>query len=525
MRWAPATIRPLSSECSMIFWSSNGRFTLVISFLLAYQAYATAGDVDTLAIVPMVQDSWQQTPAVSSALSFPEAISESPSREIADANVQQAQFGLGTALSVQLGLDAQARVNQPLVRRGLGSASVGALASIPFMIGDTTAGTCVSFNTIGYLEADIAHPTFTCSRLNISENNQTLTTDRVYCSYRHFHNATPFAVFNLSETLNIDRYTLGLEKRLFDGLWSLEVRQPIDYRLKSNSRTFIADGNGDPFDGPEQVSLNDGRRAEFANMSLILKRMLIQEKRFAASCGLGLTLPTAQDLSYQATIDNVFLTADSAVPPFVAQAFYDLEVRVDNRTVYLAPFLSWSHRPTDRFFHQGFLQVEFAANPQQVTLEDNGSTAIVFQTPPAFVALWTVDDVFGGQATVPLQAQTLLRLNLGCGYFLVDEPRNRYLKQLAALFEVHYTTPLQDANLSELPLEFIQVTSGDAVPNDAADPIVGNRNSSIDIINATLGVSARIGKTTITNGFTAPLTDNDNRGFDFEYNLQVQREF
>lgn len=471
--------------------------------------------------VDLLSDGWDDSNQAA-GLSYPDAVAATRF----DPNVEPTQLGLGAALGVQIGLGSPTQIGPPPRRRPAPRAGVSVgLASIPFMIGDTTAGTCVSFNTIGYLEADIAHPTFNCSRLNISENNRTLTTDRVYCSYRHFHNATPFAVYDLSDTLDIDRYTLGLERRFAGGLWSIELRQPIDYRLKSNTTTTLADLNGDPFDGAELVSLNDGRAAEFANLSVILKRMLVERRRFAMSCGLGLTLPTAQDLTYNATVDNVFLLADNAIPPFVAQAFYDLEVRVDNRTVYLAPFLSWAHRPTDRFFHQGFLQIEVAANPQQVTLEDNGSTAIVFQTPPAFVALWTVDGVFGGEASVPLHAQTLMRLNLGCGCFLVDEPRNRYLKQLAALFEVHYTTPLQDAVLSDLPLEFIEVTGGGAVPNDAADPVVGNLNSRIDIVNATLGGSAKIGKTTITNGFTAPLTDSNNRGFDFEYNLQVQREF
>ena len=34
-----------------------------------------------------------------------------------------------------------------------------------------------------------------------------------------------------------------------------------------------------------------------------------------------------------------------------------------------------------------------------------------------------------------------------------------------------------------------------------------------------------MGQTVITNGFVVPLREGENRGFDFEYNLQVQRRF
>ena len=39
------------------------------------------------------------------------------------------------------------------------------------------------------------------------------------------------------------------------------------------------------------------------------------------------------------------------------------------------------------------------------------------------------------------------------------------------------------------------------------------------------GVSTSIGRTVVTNGFVVPLRTGENRGFDFEYNCQVQRTF
>lgn len=446
-----------------------------------------------------------------------------------DEYVQPTQFGIGTALSLQVGLDAQTRLQAGQPQRGTGAAIAG-LASIPFMIGDTGAGTCVSFNTIGYIEGDLAHPTLTCGRLNVSENNTPLTADRVYYSYRHFENSTPVRLFQFKEIRNIDRHTLGGEKTFRDGLWSIEARIPIEQRLSSNPYTRVYDF--DPADGiidPETFQLSGRSEVELANVSLILKRMLLERENCAISGGLGITLPTAKDVLYTIDIFNASVDYTFLTPPFVVYTRdYFIETEFKNETVYLAPFLAWAHRPRERFFHHGFLQVEVAANPSEVTVRDYGSFGFVapdYVSPIDYGVIWTIDGVYGGQATVPLHAQTLLRLNLGCGYFLVDEPRNSLLKQLVAMAELHYTTPLQRAKLSRIPLEAVLFSGTETVDIDAFDPTIGNLNSRIDIINATLGMSAKIRKTTITNGFTVPLRGQDNRGFDFEYNLQVQREF
>ena len=49
--------------------------------------------------------------------------------------------------------------------------------------------------------------------------------------------------------------------------------------------------------------------------------------------------------------------------------------------------------------------------------------------------------------------------------------------------------------------------------------------SAMDVVNLALGCAAQVGQTTITNGFVLPLSRGDNRGFDCEYNLQIQRSF
>lgn len=99
------------------------------------------------------------------------------------------------------------RIAQNRRQRRSAASSTSGLASVPFMIGDTGAGTCFAFT--GLLDVELSHPTLTCNRLNISENNTPLPTDRLYFSYRHFENASNLRYFQFEENFNVDRYTLG----------------------------------------------------------------------------------------------------------------------------------------------------------------------------------------------------------------------------------------------------------------------------------------------------------------------------
>ncbi|TWT72747.1 hypothetical protein Pla123a_40460 [Posidoniimonas polymericola] len=404
------------------------------------------------------------------------------------------------------------------------------LASVPYMIGDTGAGTCLSFATIGYYEADISHPTLTCSRLNIAENNRALVSDRAYFSYRHFHNASPGRVFELSQNLDIDRFTLGIEKTLGDGNSSVELRIPIEDRITSNMVTRAVDSDFDGFlEG--DFSVLGGRELELANISAIFKTMLAEHEGFLLSAGMGVTAPTARDVRHKVDIQNLFFSYFDLPDPFVTLSTYQLDTHFTNESWYLSPFLAWSNRQhRSRFFQQGFLQVEIPTNPMRVRFTDNGSASVVSYdgVNPAFGAIWTLDGQVFNSVLRDLHAQPLMRVNLGGGYFLIDESDDHgFFEQLIAMAELHYTTTLQDAKLASIPLDFVGVDpSGDFTGAfDAFDPVIGNLNSRVDILNGVLGVSARINGTQITNGFTMPLRTGDNRAFDFEYNLQIQRPF
>ncbi|MEM8945499.1 MAG: hypothetical protein AAGD11_09965 [Planctomycetota bacterium] len=402
------------------------------------------------------------------------------------------------------------------------------LASVPFMIGDTGAGSCVALGNI--LDVELAHPTMACSRLNISESNTPLPTDRLFYSFRHFQNATPVRVFQFTESFDVNRHTLGGERTFFDKMMSVELRVPIEERLNSTTLSYAvnADTVGPFAPGFDAIGGfgEPDTQVELGNMSLIFKALLIERENFALSAGLGVGLPTAQDVTYAVLIDD-FVTFDQT--PFLARYNINFGVVAENETIYLSPFLAWVWQMSKRSFHQGFLQVETPANDSRLLAGGFGLTTFDTNLDGSVNALAPDpgDEFIQFTDLLPIgrteiQAQTLLRLNLGFGHVLRDNPTADWIQKLTGIFELHYTTTLNDANINDVPL-FVQATTFTGVGFDSIS--VGNPNNRIDILNAVCGLSANVGNWVVTNGVTAPIRSGTNRGFDFEYNLQVQRPF
>lgn len=408
------------------------------------------------------------------------------------------------------------------------------LASVPFMIGDTGAGSCISYGS--FLEVDLAHPTLACGRLNLAEANTPLPVDRLYYSYRHFANATPTRVFQYREDFDVERHTLAGERTFFDKMMSVEIRMPLEYRLNSQTGTYSVN----PFDqrmlgfapgfDPIYGAGGEDRRVEFGNVSMIFKALLHERPGFALSAGLGVSLPTARDVTYDAVIDDYITFPES---PFLARYALQISSIASNETVYLSPYLAWVSQPTSRFFHQGFLQIETPANPSFFTVggfgeavyDSNGNNLVSINAPELTDTYYQfVTSTTGLPISVAkLQPQTLMRLNLGWGYILAENAQADWIQRLTGLFEVHWTSTLNDATINEAPLT-VAAFPFDLVGRDAIT--VGNKNNRVDIINVTTGVTANMGAWVMTHGVTAPLKRCEcSRGFDFEYNLQIQRPF
>lgn len=391
---------------------------------------------------------------------------------------------------------------------GGGAALVG-LSTIPYMIGDTGAGTCVGF--AGLLDAELSHPSLTCSRLNISENNTPLPTDRVYYSYRHFHNSTPLNVYQFNRRLHVDRYTLGIERATANEQFSVEVRIPLEYRLTSEFASIAAPD----LNVIDLVFADEDRRVELANISVILKRLLVDREAFALSGGLGVTLPTAQAVDWDLGVEG--RVTFPALPTIAMDTVAVFETYFRNETVYLSPFLSWRYAPRSRWFHQGFLQFEFAANPSKFDFE--GAAVNFFYDNNVFVGSYSYDTPAGFQGN--LHAQTLMRFNSGFGYRFCEHRRGNYWTRVTGMVELHYTTTLEDATLTNIPIN--EITNIGTVPLQAI--AVGNLANRVDILNLASGLSAEFAGWTVTNGAIVPLRTGTDRGFDFEYNLQAQRTF
>lgn len=430
------------------------------------------------------------------------------SRMIEDEEVVPSQAGMAPLASIDpmppLSARQQALQRPQQLRR---TTALLGLASVPFMLGDTGAGTCFALR--GIITADISHPSLTCSRLNVSENNTALPVDRFYYSYRHFENSNGVRAFQYSETFNLDVHTLGTERTFWDGMASIEVRAPIEHRLRSDILSVISpqDGIVDVVTGSQDYEVGMG------NLVFITKMLMIERERFALSGGLGVTLPTARDVDYDIGVRDTIIFP--IAPGVTGETLSAFENTYENKTVYLSPFLAWLYAPTTRWYHQGFLQVEVAANPSTLRTDGGGVTdfyfngapigSVVYQTPGG---LPTDTDVF---------AQTLLRANLGLGYRLSDFQQQSWFSNLHALFEFHYTTTLQNGILSPIAIE--QIGSGAYFEQSAT---AGNANRRADVLNAATGLSANVGRLIVTNGVIVPIRTGHDRGFDFEYNCQVQ---
>jgi hypothetical protein len=392
----------------------------------------------------------------------------------------------------------------------LATGAVVGLASVPFMIGDTGAGTCIGFQ--GLIEANLSHPTLACARTNIAEANTALPVDRIYYSYRHFHNASTVSAYQFSQTLDYDRHLIAGERTFWDGAASFEMRLPIERHLTSNVFSTIV-----PSLGIVEVldSTEPAYTTELGNIAGIFKYLLWEDESLIVSGGLGVTLPTARDVDYNITVDNTFDVED--MPGVTARVLAISSARFSNETVYLQPFLAWLYHPGNNWFHQGFFQVEVAANPTRVTFISDG--VALFEDNGAPIGFYNYFSDFPGR--LDLQPQTLMRANLGLGRVLVDRPRAVGLRQLAALFEVHCTHTLSEAHRTNVPL-VTEAIGGTPVVQTIT---IGNECDRTTIVNASAGFGVQWNSWSMTNGFIAPVPGVEDRGFDFEYNMQLQRLF
>jgi hypothetical protein len=172
-------------------------------------------------------------------------------------------------------------------------------------------------------------------RTKVGEDTSPIPQDRILFDYSFFDEVplTPGGV-------NVHRFTPGFEKTFLDGRVSFEMKIPVAVTLDS---TITQDGGTD---------LSHG---EFGDLAMTFKVLLMQWEHLALSGGLMITVPTARDT-------NIILADGTPL------------VNISNRSTHLAPFLGFLWTPNDKFFMQGFYQVDVEAGgcPVFVNLDGNG---------------------------------------------------------------------------------------------------------------------------------------------------------
>lgn len=377
---------------------------------------------------------------------------------------------------------------------------------VPYMIGDSPYGAAngghqgIGFG--GLPISNINHPVFGGMRQNISEAGTFLPNDRFLFSYRHLHNTQAVNILDRLDTVDQDRFLFGLEKTFCDGMASAQVRLPVARQLDSYQDYFV-DSLG---------AQTDGRRnGEFGNMSVNLKLLLTSQSNCAVSTGLGINIPTADDATIMQSYDTDVTINSAAGIDGVADLTIDGYFA--NDTVNLVPYVAWYYQPRARLFHQGFLQIDVPLNGSDGSMSVDGTI-----TPDSAYAPVAISTTAAGEITQP----TLLRANMGLGYWLMEGRSNGRRTGVAALLEVHYTTSFDDANSLEAALGTL-VDGGGSLPAIPLDIEAGAGRSRTDVVNLSTGLAIDLGSCLVTNGFILPISDH--RYFDFEYNLQVNRRF
>jgi hypothetical protein len=298
-------------------------------------------------------------------------------------------------------------------------------------------------------------------RVKIGENNSPIPQDRVFFMYNHFHNVYAFEALEFTpiptpvqRQLPVDRYILGIEKTFLDEWWSVEVRMPFNGTIAVESQDF---------------SVNGGN---YGNLAVIVKRLLYMDQSFGLAAGLGFDLPTGSSATAQ---------------------FGQGELRFENDAVHLLPYVGAVAMPSDNLFFTAFLQVDVAANGNEVLFGPRGNPRI---------------------SAGDYVEQNLLYFDLGGGYWLYRNDYAEWITGVAGLLEFHYTTSLQDTDSVLIDVPQFQT-------------VIDNPVNRFDVVNVSAGVNVAFGPmANLRVAGVFPLGDElDQRFFDAEVQVQFNHRF
>ncbi|MDZ4852634.1 MAG: hypothetical protein SGI77_25375 [Pirellulaceae bacterium] len=281
-------------------------------------------------------------------------------------------------------------------------------------------------------------------RMKIAEGGTILPQDRVFFRYSYFDN-----VRYTNSGLGLSRFTPGFEKSFLDSLMSVELRAPFATDTVTDS---VLAGS----------TFSNGSESRFGNLTVYLKALLHQTETLACVGGLGIVMPTANDIRVR--------YADGT----------DL-LRINNQSLHLQPFLGFLYSPSSNFFAQGFVQHDTTASGNTVLLNTTGT---------------------GLTSAGRLTDQNQLFIDAGIGYWLYRSNACRGLTGIIPTLEVHQTSSTQD---------------GDVV--NAGPFQVGNFAGSTSVTSLVAGSTFEFGKKSqLTAGYATQLGG----GSDRQYNGGLQ---
>jgi len=300
-------------------------------------------------------------------------------------------------------------------------------------------------------------PSSVTGRMKLAENVSPIPRNRVFFNYSSFNNVPLTA-----QGITVNRFTPGFEKTFFGKLASVELRTPFASTLDSNIFT----------DGSTNTS-----KAEFGNIFLAFKGILLASDTWAISGGTSLSLPTADD-------NRVFTRGGVEL------------IRVKNQAVHIMPFLGGVYAPSSRFFTQGILQVDIDANGNDVLAQRQDATTRV----NSLKSIGTFHD------------STLLYADLGMGYWMLKRgPRDRsFLQGIIPTVEAHWTRSLNKADLVSNTMDI----QGSRVPTNVIQPVI----SQLDVLNMVGGCAFQFRNSSrMSIGYAAPVGNSQDRVSDGEW--------
>jgi hypothetical protein len=228
---------------------------------------------------------------------------------------------------------------------------------------------------------------------------------------------------------------------------------------------------------PVGVSLNsdiisggpfDTSNGEMGNMVVAPKVLLYANGESAFAIGCGVALPTADDININMVTGTRLLT-------------------IENESVHLLPYVAYLYSPSDSpLFAHAFIATDF---------DTNGNPVFADVTSGGIQELGRLND------------QNLISAHFSLGSWIYqNRDGGTSLNGIAWTGEVHYTNTIND---------------GDAL--SGATYTIGNPNGDLSLLNATIGGHARFGQTTLTLGYSTPLSDD--KVFDGELRCFVNRNF